>query len=54
MGLSFGYGPGLERQSDIQLIRDAFERGVTLFDTAKAYGAMNEEMVGTVKQLIFR
>lgn len=46
MGLSFGYGPGLERAAGIQLIRTAFEQGVTFFDTAEAYGALNEEMVG--------
>jgi aryl-alcohol dehydrogenase-like predicted oxidoreductase len=46
MGLSFGYGPALEKQNGISLIRDAFESGVTFFDTAEAYGALNEEMVG--------
>jgi aryl-alcohol dehydrogenase-like predicted oxidoreductase len=46
MGLSFGYGPALEKQNAISLIRDAFESGVTFFDTAEAYGALNEEMVG--------
>ena len=46
MGLSYGYGPGLSRAEGIQMIRSAFERGVTLFDTAEAYGALNEEMVG--------
>jgi len=46
MGLSFGYGPALEKQSAISLIREAFESGVTLFDTAEAYGASNEELVG--------
>jgi aryl-alcohol dehydrogenase-like predicted oxidoreductase len=46
MGLSFGYGPALEKQSAISLIRDAFESGVTFFDTAEAYGPANEEMVG--------
>ena len=46
MGLSFGYGPGLDRTAGIDLIRSAFERGVTFFDTAEAYGAQNEEMVG--------
>jgi aryl-alcohol dehydrogenase-like predicted oxidoreductase len=46
MGLSFGYGPGLEKQKAIALIRDAFESGVTFFDTAEAYGAANEETVG--------
>jgi len=46
MGLSYGYGPGLDRDSGVQMIRNAFERGVTFFDTAEAYGALNEEMVG--------
>ncbi len=46
MGLSYGYGPGLDRTAGVQLIRQAVERGVTLFDTAEAYGALNEEMVG--------
>ena len=47
MGLSFGYGPALEKQSAISLIRAAFESGVTFFDTAEAYGPFtNEELVG--------
>lgn len=46
MGLSYGYGPGLDRAAGIQLIRQAVDRGVTFFDTAEAYGAPNEEMVG--------
>src|SRR5271156_5624639 len=46
MGLSFGYGPAVEKQAGITLIRDAFENGVTFFDTAEAYGAFNEELVG--------
>lgn len=47
MGLSYGYGPATERQSAIQLIRAAFEQGVTFFDTAEAYGPyLNEEVVG--------
>jgi len=47
MGLSFGYGPALEKQQAISLIRDAFESGVTFFDTAEAYGPFtNEEVVG--------
>jgi len=47
MGLSFGYGPALEKQSAISLIRDAFESGVTFFDTAEAYGPFtNEELLG--------
>ena len=47
MGLNFAYGSGLERQAAITLIRDAFESGVTFFDTAEAYGPFtNEELVG--------
>jgi aryl-alcohol dehydrogenase-like predicted oxidoreductase len=47
MGLSFGYGPALEKQAALSLIRDAFERGVTFFDTAEAYGPFtNEALVG--------
>ena len=46
MGLSYGYGPGLDRSSGVQMIREAFNRGVTFFDTAEAYGSLNEEMVG--------
>jgi aryl-alcohol dehydrogenase-like predicted oxidoreductase len=47
MGLSFGYGPALDKQNAIALIRDAFESGVTFFDTAEAYGPFtNEELVG--------
>jgi len=47
MGLSFGYGPALESQKAISLIRDAFESGVTFFDTAEAYGPFaNEELLG--------
>src|SRR5271170_3872361 len=47
MGLSFGYGPATDRKEAVQLIRAAFERGVTFFDTAEAYGPyLNEEVVG--------
>ncbi|WP_404302183.1 aldo/keto reductase [Alicycliphilus denitrificans] len=46
MGLSFGYGPAVDRAAGVQLMRQAVERGVTFFDTAEAYGALNEEMVG--------
>ena len=46
MGLSYAYGPALDRADGIQMIRDAVDRGVTFFDTAEAYGAPNEEMVG--------
>jgi len=47
MGLSFGYGPATEKNEAIKLIRAAYERGVTFFDTAEAYGPyVNEELVG--------
>src|SRR3989440_8408044 len=47
MGMSFGYGPAADKQEMISLIRSAFERGVTFFDTAEAYGPYtNEELVG--------
>ncbi len=47
MGLSSAYGPALEKGKAIALIRAAFERGVTFFDTAEAYGPFeNEELVG--------
>jgi aryl-alcohol dehydrogenase-like predicted oxidoreductase len=47
MGLSFGYGPAADKQQAITLIRTAFERGITFFDSAEAYGPFtNEELVG--------
>jgi aryl-alcohol dehydrogenase-like predicted oxidoreductase len=47
MGLSYGYGPTLEKSEGIKLIRAAYEGGVTFFDTAEAYGPFtNEELVG--------
>src|SRR5256885_15164321 len=47
MGLSFGYGPAVEKKEGISLIRAAVERGVTFFDTAEIYGPFtNEDLVG--------
>jgi aryl-alcohol dehydrogenase-like predicted oxidoreductase len=47
MGLSFGYGEALARQDAIALLRQAYENGVTFFDTAEAYGPFtNETLVG--------
>jgi aryl-alcohol dehydrogenase-like predicted oxidoreductase len=47
MGLSYGYGPPVARADAINLIRAAHDRGVTLFDTAEAYGpGLNEEVLG--------
>src|SRR4030088_310581 len=47
MGMSFGLGPAIDKKDGIALIRAAFERGVTFFDTAEVYGPFtNEELVG--------
>jgi aryl-alcohol dehydrogenase-like predicted oxidoreductase len=47
MGLSFGYGPAVDKQQGITLIRTAVDRGITFFDTAEVYGPFtNEELVG--------
>ncbi|WP_213805354.1 aldo/keto reductase [Granulicella sp. dw_53] len=47
MSLSSGYGPATAKDQAIVLIRTAYERGVTFFDTAEAYGPYkNEEVVG--------
>jgi aryl-alcohol dehydrogenase-like predicted oxidoreductase len=51
MGLSFGLGPAADKQDAIQLIRKAYELGVTFFDTAEAYGPYaNEELLGEALQ----
>src|SRR4026209_83746 len=47
MGLSSAYDPPTDRKCAIALLRAAVERGVTLFDTAEAYGPFkNEELLG--------
>jgi aryl-alcohol dehydrogenase-like predicted oxidoreductase len=47
MGMSFGFGPAMDKKEGISLIRAAVERGVTFFDTAEVYGPYtNEELVG--------
>jgi aryl-alcohol dehydrogenase-like predicted oxidoreductase len=47
MGLEAVYGPAIARQEGIAIIRAAVERGVTLVDTAEAYGPFtNEVLVG--------
>jgi aryl-alcohol dehydrogenase-like predicted oxidoreductase len=47
MGLSSAYGRPASREDGIKIIRTAFDRGVTFFDTAEAYGPFaNEELVG--------
>jgi aryl-alcohol dehydrogenase-like predicted oxidoreductase len=47
MGLNFGYTTAITKQDAVKLIRHAFDKGVTFFDTAEAYGPFsNEEIVG--------
>src|SRR6201993_2939569 len=47
MGMSFGFGPAMDKKEGISLIRAAVERGITFFDTGEVYGAYtNEELVG--------
>ncbi|WP_456311734.1 aldo/keto reductase [Pseudomonas shirazensis] len=46
MGLSYAYGPAIDKEQGIKLIREAYENGITFFDTAEAYGIANEELVG--------
>src|SRR5947209_11176624 len=47
MGLSFGYGPPVDKQDGIAILRAAVERGITFFDTAEVYGPFtNEDLVG--------
>jgi aryl-alcohol dehydrogenase-like predicted oxidoreductase len=51
MGLSFGLGPAADHGEAVRVIRGAAERGVTLFDTAEAYGPFaNEALVGEALQ----
>jgi aryl-alcohol dehydrogenase-like predicted oxidoreductase len=47
MGISFGYGNVMDKSEAIKLIRAAYEKGITFFDTAEIYGPFtNEELVG--------
>lgn len=47
MGLDHGYGTNVSKAEGVALIRQAVERGVTLFDTAEVYGPFtNEAVVG--------
>jgi aryl-alcohol dehydrogenase-like predicted oxidoreductase len=45
MGMSQNYGPGPDRDANIQLLRDAVELGVTFFDTAEVYGPFHNELL---------
>lgn len=46
MGMTFGYGTEIPQADGVKLIRQAFDLGVTFFDTAEAYGEANEVLVG--------
>lgn len=47
MGMSFGYGSPGDKKEMTDLIRRAYDRGITFFDTAEVYGPYtNEELVG--------
>ncbi len=47
MGLNFGYGPAIERQAEIKLLKSAVVEAITFFDTAECYHPLNnEELVG--------
>lgn len=47
MGMSSAYGPAADKGEMIKLMRYAHDQGITLFDTAEAYGPfVNEELVG--------
>ena len=53
MGMSSAYGPAADKGEMIQLIRSAFDLGVTHYDTAETYGPfVNEELVGEALQPI--
>ncbi|UXN70298.1 aldo/keto reductase [Devosia neptuniae] len=53
MGISQSYGIPLEPAEGVKVIRGAFERGITFFDTAQVYGPYaNEEVVGEALQPI--
>jgi len=53
MSMSSAYGPPADKREMVKLIRAAHDRGVTLFDTAEAYGPFaNEELLGEALQPI--
>ena len=43
MGMSYGYGPAADKKEMIKLVRAAFERGITFFDTAEIYGPFSKK-----------
>ena len=46
MGLNFGYGHALGKEDAVNMIRAAYDRGVTFFDTAEVYGPFTNEVNG--------
>ncbi|MEJ5145330.1 aldo/keto reductase [Sphingobacterium sp. MYb388] len=51
MGLTFGYGPATDEKEAIELIRNAYDSGITFFDTAEAYSqGGNETLLGKALQ----
>ncbi len=53
MGMSFAYGPAMDRKQGVDLLRAAVDRGVTFFDTAEVYGPfLNEELLGEALQSV--
>jgi len=53
MGMSMSYGPAADKKEMINLLRKAVEMGITMFDTAEAYGPFtNEELLGEAFQLV--
>lgn len=47
MGINFHRGTDMEKADAVALLRGAYERGITFFDTAEAYGPFtNEEILG--------
>jgi aryl-alcohol dehydrogenase-like predicted oxidoreductase len=47
MSISANYGPATDKKQGIEVIRKAYEKGITFFDTAEVYGPYtSEELVG--------
>eukprot|EP01034_Spumella_vulgaris_P012043 gene12043-15321_t len=47
MSISSNYGPPAPKDQGLKVLREAFEKGVTFFDTAEVYGPYtSEELVG--------
>jgi aryl-alcohol dehydrogenase-like predicted oxidoreductase len=47
MNVAWGFGPPIDKRDAVKLIRHAYDRGVTYFDSAEVYGPfLSEEFVG--------